>query len=55
MNDDKKAVNDTSGQAAIARGEKAIAAQERLQEKEKDPDEAKAREKEDAKKWREEG
>jgi hypothetical protein len=56
MNDDKKNPgDDTSGKAALARGEEAIKTQEKLQEKEKAPEKAKAEEKEDAKKWREEG
>jgi hypothetical protein len=56
MNDDKKKPDDdTSGKAALARGEAAITAQEKLEEKEKGPEKAREKEKEDAEKWREEG
>jgi hypothetical protein len=56
MNDDKKKPDDdTSDKAALARGEAAITAQKKLEEKEKGPEKAQEKEKEDAEKWREEG
>jgi hypothetical protein len=55
MNNDKQIEDDNSGKAALARGEEAIAMQEKLQQMETEPEKAKEKEKEDAKKWREEG